>query len=63
MNVKEIRTESVNWVSMAPNGVQLTNDEQFNELQDIMINFFFCCDKFEEICSQTRNTFVEIPEF
>jgi len=40
VNVKEIWTESVNWVSKAPDGVRSTNDGQFNELQNIMIKFF-----------------------
>ena len=57
MNVREICTEGVNWVSMAPDGVQLTNDGQFNELQDIMFNFFFffCRDKFEEWSTNATN--------
>lgn len=61
MNVKAIWTESEKWVSMAPDGVQVTNDGQFNELQDIMI-IFFCRENLKKD-PQTRHTFVEIPQF
>lgn len=60
MNVKEIWTEGVNWVSVAPGGVQLENGGQFNELQDIMFNFFFCRDKFEERSTNSTSFRVNI---
>lgn len=63
MNVKELRTESVNWVIMAPDGVQLANDEQFNEQQDITTKYTFYRDTVEERCPQTRHNFVEMPQF
>jgi hypothetical protein len=62
VNVTEIWTESVNWVSMAPDGVQLTNDGQFNELKDIISKFFFAATNLKK-GPQTRHTFVEIPQF
>jgi hypothetical protein len=47
---------------MAPDGVQLTNDGQFNELQDIMFKFFFVATNLKK-GPQTRHTFVELAEF
>jgi len=47
VNVKEIWTESVNWVSMAPDGVQLTNDDSSMNYKTLWL-IFFLRDKFEE---------------
>jgi hypothetical protein len=43
---------------MAADGVQLTNDGQFNELQDIMIIFFSATNS-----KKGAQTFVETPQF